>query len=109
MRKENRMTLENSLGKFSSGYPGTYLDNIDISDLDIPEFLDEKRERMSCLQREMESIESKMRAINLKSSHLAGRSLSDKEEELLSDYRRQIDMKRQQLTELRYNTYFSLE
>ena len=109
MRKENRMILESNLGEFSGGSPGKYLDNIDISsDLDIIELLDQKRERMSSIQKDIESIESRMRAINLESSHLAGRPLSDKEKGLLSDHRRQIDIKRQQLAELRYNYQMAL-
>ena len=102
------MSLESSLGKFSDGSLTTYLDNIDISDSGTLELLDEKREEMSSLQKEMESIESKMRAINLKPSHLAGHPLSDREKGLLSDYRRQIDIKRQQLAELRYSYQMAL-
>ncbi len=102
------MGIENNLTNVFSGSSGTYLENINVSDLDGLEIFDEKRERMSSLQKGMESIESKMRTINLKPSHLAGRPLSDKETGLLSDYRRQIEIKRQQLAELRYNYQMAL-
>lgn len=102
------MILKSSLTKFPNGSPGTCPDNIDIRDLGILELLDEKRERMSSIQKEIEFIGSRMRVINLKTSHLAGHPLSDREKGLLSDYRKQIDIKRQQLSELRYSYQIDL-
>jgi len=121
--------MESSLSEVFNGSPGTYLENIDISNeemlkkivslqrdeirkyglsieqqsevLDILELLDEKREKMDSLQREIESIESKMRAINLTPFHVAGQPLSDIEKKLLTDYEKQIEINRQRLTELR--------
>ena len=69
--------------------------------LSILELLDERRERMNSLQKDIESIESKMRAINLKPGHVAGQPLNNTEKVLLAKYGKQIEMKRQQLTELR--------
>lgn len=102
------MILKSSLTKFPNGSPGTCPDNIDIRDLGILELLDEKRERMSSIQKEIEFIGSRMRVINLKTSHLAGHPLSEKEKGLLSDCRRQIDIKCQQLVELRYGYQMAL-
>jgi hypothetical protein len=123
------MSLKSDLSKVFSGTPGTYLENINISDenllrqvgnlrreeieeygasvkqqntvVNILGLLDQKRERMDSLQKEIESIESKMRAINLKPSHVAGLPLSETEKSSLTDYGKQIEIKRQQLAELR--------
>jgi hypothetical protein len=128
-RKEKRMSLKSNLSKVFSGSLGTYLENIDIGDegllrkignlrkeeieryganveqqnivLNILELLGEKRERMDSLQKQIESIESKMREVNLKPSHMEGRPLSDTEKALLTNYGKQIEIKRQQLAELR--------
>ena len=130
------MSLKSNLSNAFSGFPGTYLENIDISDeellrkignlrreemeehgtsieqqntiLNILELLDEKRERMDSLQKEMESIESKMRTINLKPSHVSGRPLNYSEKRSLNDYGKQIEIKRQQLAELRYHYQMAL-
>jgi len=121
--------MESSLSKVFNGSPGTYLENIDISNeemlkkivslqrdevrkyglsieqqsevLDILALLDEKREKMDSLQREIESIESKMRAINLTPFHVEGYPLSDMEKKLLTNYEKQIEINRQRLAELR--------
>ena len=121
--------MESSLSKVFNGSPGTYLENIDISNeeilkkivslqrneirkyglsieqqsevLEILELLDEKREKMDSLQREIESIESRMRAINLTPFHVEGKPLSDIEKKLLTEYGKQIEINRQRLTELR--------
>ena len=129
MRIEKRISMEDSFSKVFSGSPGTYLENIDISDegilkkivslqkdeigkyglsveqqnevLDILELLDEKREKMDSLQKEIESIESRMRAINLTPFHVEGQPLSDVERALLTEYERQIEINIQRLAELR--------
>jgi len=129
VRAGKQIGMGSSLSKVFSGSPGTYLENIDISDeeilkkivnlqkdemeeyglsieqqnevLDILKLLEEKREKMDSLQREVESIESRMRAINLTPFHVEGRPLSDIEKRLLTDYEKQIEIKRQRLAELR--------
>lgn len=129
MKMGKRTSRKSRLSKVFSGSPGTYLENIDISDeeilkrivnlqrdeiekyglsieqqnevLNILELLDEKRAKMDYLQREIESIESRMRAINLTPFHVEGKPLSDMEKALLADYEEQIKIKHQRLAELR--------
>lgn len=113
----------------SHGTPGTYLENIDITDemrlraiiLLTPEELknqgitsqqrsiladflrtfDEKRERMEVIENEIALFQSEMREINLKPNHIEGEPLSSEEQEKLIELQKKTDQKRQLLRNLR--------
>lgn len=120
----------------SRGTPGTYLENIDITDEallrrivslpsdelrtmgitkqqqelldDFVSLLDEKRERMSQIENEIEYYQSEMREINLKPDHIEGEPLSEQEQTHLTELQQNVEEKRQTLRNLRdtYETQF---
>jgi len=111
------------------GTPGTYLENIDMTDVNrlreiallsseeladhgitreqqsiLMSFLralDEKKERMDLIENEIAYYQSEMREINLKASHIEGEPLSLVEQEMLKELQGKIDRKRQLLRDLR--------
>lgn len=113
----------------SHGTPGTYLENIDITDeirlrelilLPVEELqkqgitadqrsvlakflrsFDEKRERMEAIENEIASYQSEMREINLKPSHIEGEPLSTAEKEILRELQEKTDHKSQLLRDVR--------
>lgn len=129
MRRKRQVEWQQDMQHLFEGTPGTYLENIDMTNEDqlrelvfysdnqleacgiskaqqmtLASFLkayDEKREHMDAIQADIDSLQLRMRDINLRPDHLDGAPLSRSEVQGLDSLRRELDAKKQMLHNLR--------